>query len=249
MPSPIGLRAALSLGQTICQDLSGVSGLMMSHRASTAVAGGYLRDVALGRYPKDLDVFLDGHCNDRHILKDKVEALTAALPGAKVVNFFTTYDKWTPDIDVVCQIGLQAQQEWGFSGPTPETIDLIVLNRYALECSSQDAGGSPAAKAFEQSQTFLEALLHRIDLRINTLGATVTDSQAHRAWNYDALYNRLVARYAKLDDLERVQKRLTRLRSTKFPDWTIHYEGPTGELLDEPPTGTATDGSDLGHGD
>jgi hypothetical protein len=80
--------------------------------------------------------------------------------------------------------------------------------------------------------SFLAAVLARMDLRLNAIGAcaTSTDSSAH--WNDDALNERLVVQYARAgEDESRVAARFNRFSGPdgKYAGWQVLYEGPNGE--------------------
>jgi len=204
-----------------------------------AIAGGYVRDVALGKNPKDLDVFLDGgFLREMGVSVTKLaEMLCLMFPGGtRVERTIPCYGGWATDIDLVVKIDVAQSEGQTFTYlqglPIPESIDLIVMRRSALEEHGYLNTLSLATVSdTEMAQDFLSHVISRVDLRMNAIGATRDGPQWNPAWDYDALAQRLVVQYARRHDKqERIDKRLERLCSEKFQGWTGLYEGPEGEL-------------------
>lgn len=215
------------------------------YHGPVAVCGGYVRDIALARSPKDLDVFLDSaYVRDRKHAEMLGAAIAIQVKGARVSQIMASYGTWAKDVDVVVKVRLDLDNQelaWLDRCPIPAEVDLIVLRHQAL----RDRGYEHRLTndAYNQ-ECFLKACLARVDLRLNALGATPAFTHSHPEWDFDAYYNRLVVQYAKHDDLERINKRLKRLGSEKFPNWTQHYELSDGTLQDHP-----YESSPVGHGD
>lgn len=217
-----------------------------------AVAGGYVRDIALARTPKDLDIFLDSaYVRDRKHAEMLGAAIAIQVKGARVSKLMASYGTWAKDVDLVVKIQLDLDDQelaWLDRCPIPGEIDLIVLRHQEL----RDYGYQHRLTNDSYNQEcFLKACLARVDLRLNSLGSTPVFSHAHPEWDFDAYHNRLVVQLAKHDDLDRIAARLKRLGSEKFPNWTKHYELPDGSLSDSPPPAPKEDNlyRDLGHGD
>lgn len=221
-----------------------------SYHGPIAVAGGYVRDIALARTPKDLDVFLDSaYVRDRKHAEMLGAAIAIQVKGARVSKIMASYGTWAVDVDLVVKIKLDLDNQelaWLDRCPIPAEVDLIVLRSQAL----RDHGYEHRLTNDQFNQeNFLKACLNRVDLRLNALGATPTVTYAHPEWDFDAYHNRLVVQYAKHDDLDRIHARLKRLGTDKFPNWTRHYELPDGSLADAPPDDSQDFSSTLGHGD
>ena len=192
------------------------------------IAGGYVRDVALGKTPKDLDVFLDGGSvkESGASVKAMAEALAATFPtGSRFQQVIPCYGGWATDIDLVAKVHIERSEGMTFTDtslPIPESLDLIVMRREALMGQGYEPG-NPGS--------LLDKVIARVDLRLNAIGATPYGSSHSPAWDFDALNHRLVVQYARRDDPQaRIDKRLVRLSSGKFAGWSTLYEGPAGEL-------------------
>jgi hypothetical protein len=93
--------------------------------------------------------------------------------------------------------------------------------------------------------SFLSAVLARMDLRLNAIGACATSTDCSAYWNDDAAAERLVVQYARAgEDISRVAARFNRFSGPegKYAGWAVMYEGPEGELHSEPVQGAAHDG-------
>lgn len=205
-----------------------------------AIAGGYVRDLAASRLPKDLDVFVDGALvDDRHHAQRLGEQLADYLGHGAVVRTIPCYGTWAKDVDHVVKLefppDLAAGQEflWMNKAPIPYGgVDIVVLRRSEWEkvhaCS------------------FLGAVCARVDTRLNCIGASAEAAgpapYAHPAWNDDVENSRIVVQAARAsEDLQRIQKRVTRLAAGKYAGWTLHKETEGGGLqpLAPPPDVTA----------
>jgi len=226
---------ALSKVQALAIHLQGIL-QGCGYHGPIAVAGGYVRDVAIGKdAPKDLDVFLDsGYIRDRGV---SVQAIVVAVgkvfsEDLSPVQMIPCYGAWSNDIDLVGKTNLLTNSPLVIDLPPPHAIDIIVLRReellkqgYLPDATSSDGG-------YTQDAQFLNAVLSRVDLRLNAIGATplVTQQSAH--WDHDVLARRCVVQYERRDDqTNRIEKRLERLAGPegKFAGWDVLYEGPDGE--------------------
>lgn len=225
---------------TILADYLAGIGTSVGYMGPLAIAGGWVRDLALHRHPKDLDVFIDGGSLTR---MDEAEKLADALAGYLGHGFLRTrmlpsYGTWAPDLAKVVKIeqGMGEEPLWLRKDmPIPGFIDLIVLDRKELELG----GYRPAAHPGNGTRaSFLAAVLARVDLRLNAIGATPTGSDWAHAWSDDALHQRLVVQAARLNEGElistRILTRIARQREAgaKYEGWNVHRELPDGSLQD-----------------
>lgn len=204
-----------------------------------AVAGGYLRDLALYRQPKDLDIFLDGGMVGGMDGAEKLAAsISNRLIGASVGRCIPCYGSWAEDIVCVTSVVMPtlpslrerlSASSWPKACPLPEhSIDLVILFRERL---LKDGFTPRMVNDVYNQELFLKAVLARVDLRLNALGATpgFTTSSSH--WDMDAYNSRLVVQSARDDgDRDRIVRRLTRLTSEKFLGWTSYCEQEDGKL-------------------
>lgn len=199
-----------------------------------AVAGGYLRDVGLMRQPKDMDIFIDGgHC------KTMDEARKLAEEVSKRVSSFTLssikvmpcYGTWAEDVAMVAEVRGDFHALWPTAtAPVPEAIDLIVLLRPELIKAGYQA--RLVNDAWNQ-ESFLSAVLARVDLRLNAIGATPTHTEANPHWDFDAYYHRLVIQHSRKDGSDRISRRILRLLATKYQGWDIGYEQADGSVSNQ----------------
>lgn len=224
------LHAGRKLAQHFEEALYGAG-----YRGPTAVAGGYLRDIALARDPKDLDIFLDGgHVPSMEIAKQYALAVVSVIKGARVAKMISGYGAWAEDIVVVVNIDLDVDHQeflWVDKCAIPTSIDLVVLKRDRMV----EAGYEPRLTNDSHNQEmFLKACLRRVDLRLNAIGATSHETWAHPDWDFDAYYTRLVIQHERREGTERIQKRLDRLLGSKYKGWAVKYECEDGSVSDTP---------------
>lgn len=195
------------------------------------VAGGYVRDLATERTPKDLDVFIDGG----HAGGPKANLIAAAVctllgHGAKA-RMIPCYGTWAPDVATIIKIEFEDLEDAGqellyIDGvPIPFSVDIVVLGREQLIKN----GYTPDADA---EVSFLKACVNRVDTRLNCIGASQTQQLVHSEWIADVLNERIVVQSARAgEDLSRIAARTERLAATKFENWTQWIEWPDGEIL------------------
>lgn len=201
-------------------------------------AGGYVRDLALGRAPKDLDLFIDGGCVDEFCTPQLLgDTLAQALGHNARVEVLTFYrGAWAKDVDHVVKLEFSEEDTFDQSflyinkAPIPwGGVDIVVLNREEW------------AKALTPGGSFLSAVCSRVDTRINSIGADYNGlKHAHPLWAEDAREMRLVVqRDRAAEDMTRIHKRISRLASTKYAGWTLHQETEGGGLqrIESPPDG------------
>lgn len=209
-----------------------------AYMGPVVIAGGWVRDLALGRTPKDLDIFIDGGALAR---MDEAEHLAGVLSdylgdGWRVDKTLPCYGNWAADLEKVVKIEGPEEGAALAAQDTPvRSIDLIVLSRAEME----KAGYRPSTHMSNGVRaSFLRAVLERVDLRLNAIGSTTTGTDCASQWNEDALNERLVVQAARLDgeDSEIASRILARIgRHTepegKYAGWTVHRELPDGSLL------------------
>lgn len=212
------------------------------YHGPVAVAGGYLRDLALSFPPKDLDIFLDG---GKVGGMEGAERLTAFLSnrliGVSVGRCIPCYGSWAEDISCVSsavmptlpELRVRLAKEWPRGCPLPEvSIDLVVLLRDRLV---QDGFTPRMVNDAYNQELFLRAVLARVDLRLNALGSTPAFTTSSSLWDMDAYNRRLVVQSARDDsDRDRIIRRLERLTSDKFLGWTSYCEKQDGTLTPIP---------------
>jgi hypothetical protein len=209
------------------------------------VAGGCLRDMTLGRTPKDLDVFLDGGCIRSSAHGNVLAGLICAAfgHGAYVLRTLKSYGTWAADVDYVIKIAFPEEDKedephFDVSGiPIPYEVDVIVLNQGRMS----GFGYRPAVHMTHGTKaSFLAAVLARMDIRLNAIGACATSTDSAARWTDDALMERLVVQYARAgEDESRILARLNRFAAMdtgKYAGWRTMWEGPDGEASDHHPT-------------
>lgn len=191
------------------------------YRGPVAVAGGYLRDVALCRPPKDLDLFLDGgKVGDMSGAEQLAAAIANRLIGATVGRSIPCYGEWAEDITCVVPIILDPSRppidNWPKGCTIPQDIDLVILLRDRMVAE----GFRPRMvnDAYNQ-ELFLKAVLARVDLRLNALGSTPAFTHASPSWDMDAYNSRLVLQKTRDADSTRIAVRLYRLLLDKYRGW------------------------------
>lgn len=230
-----GRTEALHAGQKLVRYFDSILHEAGYHGA-LALAGGYLRDVALCRTPKDLDLFVDGgKVQGMAGAENLAAAIANRLIGASVGRSISCYGSWAEDITCVVSVNLSSQFQgerialdgWPKGCMIPEAIDIVVLIPERLKTE----GFTPRLTndAYNQ-ELFLKATLARVDLRLNALGATPAFTYASPDWDMDAYNSRLVIQKTRGDGTERIAKRLTRLMSDKFRGWTAYREQEDGSL-------------------
>lgn len=217
--------------------------LHLKYAGPLAIAGGYLRDVALCRTPKDLDLFLDGGMVAG---MDGAEELAATIAnrliGASVGRSMPCYGKWAEDVTCVVAINVPTADDkrkrmsldnWPKGCIVPSTsIDLVILIRDRMV--SEGYAPRMVNDTYNQ-EMFLKSVLRRVDLRLNAIGATPAFTLASPDWDKDAYYSRLVIQKARhAEDAKRIGRRLERLTSEKFLDWSTFREREDGSLQDFP---------------
>lgn len=215
------LMAAQDLAATLSARLSGV------YDGPLVVAGGWVRDKALGFTPKDLDVFIDGGiCTSLEMADTLANRINTATLQVKPRQF-SSYGTWASDVDHITQVHDHPK------GP----VDLVVLRRDALEA----AGYTPQSDVrIYRNTTFLHAVLSRIDLRVNAIGANAYQSHCAPMWDFDVAAKRLVIQASRKDEnMDREDKRLARLLGGKFFGWSVYHE--EGDTLMPYMTGDAHD--------
>lgn len=206
------------------------------YHGPVAVAGGYLRDVALCRTPKDLDLFLDGGIvGDMTGAEELAASIANRLIGATVGRSIPCYGEWAEDIACVVPITLDPSRppldNWPKGCIVPQDIDLVILLRDRLV----EGGFRPRLvnDAYNQ-ELFLKACLARVDLRLNALGSTPAFTHASPSWDMDAYNSRLVLQKTRDGDSERIAVRLYKLLLDKFRGWKPYREDTqSGSLLTE----------------
>lgn len=200
-------------------------------KSHMAIAGGYLRDLASRRKPKDLDFFFDGNdLNDMAHAAAIGKRICALLEdGAEVTQTFASYGGWALDVECVVRIALPQPTHY-CNALIPPNIDLVFLRPGQLSKFGFD--GSEA--------TFLTALCKRVDLRLNAIGCSPEHTYLDPHWEEDHAEKRLVVQCARIQpntasDVKRITKRLERLSETKFKGYSIEYELHDGSLTHRPP--------------
>lgn len=241
----LGRKDALATAQRLALHIAGAL-THVGYAGPVAVAGGYVRDIALARVPKDLDVFLDysyyrevpgwDHAagdgwNKRLAAMKFGEHLAGHLTGSRCTGSVLNYDNWAEGIEVVVkmQVTPQPGQElaWLDQCPIPDDIDLVFLGADVLPPPR-------LVNDYSNQIGFLRSVIDRVDIRMNAIGATPEAIYSNPEWDFDAYHNRLVVQKSR-HDMPRISRRLKRLKSQKFPQWTIHYEHDDGSLSDNPP--------------
>ena len=193
----------------------------------------------MARVPKDLDIFLDGGCvrSIEHALKIAAAIADLIGHGAKVERILQCYGRWAKDVDHVVKIAFDTdgQQELLYIGgiPVPFGVDVVILRRAEMG----KAGYVPSVHLDQGTRhSFLYSCLKRVDLRLNAIGSSAQTTLSANEWDDDALGSRLVIQWDRLCDqesqTERIDRRILRLQAEKFHGWTVHLEGPGGELTE-----------------
>lgn len=197
-----------------------------NYSGNLAIAGGYLRDIACRKRPKDLDIFFDAdHLKDlAHAAAIGQRLCRTIEDGAEVVRTFASYGTWAEDVEGVVSIELPEATHY-CDQLIPTKIDLVFLRPSQLKKYGYD--GSEAS--------FLSALCARVDLRLNAIGVSPQGTFVDAGWESDLLEKRLVVQKARLApgqeaDMKRIQRRLERLAQDKFKGWTVQYELHDGSL-------------------
>lgn len=269
-PSTIALNrtAALHVGQRWAKFLETATA-HEGYSGPIAVVGGYLRDIALHREPRDLDVFLFGPPEMAAAQKLAKVVAKQLSPSCEALSGIPSYGGWASDVSFVVPIAVHKDLstfKWPFPTdevPIPATIDLVVLDADAM----REAGYTPRLvnDGFNK-ELWLEACLSRVDLRLNALGATANNFTANPNWDFDAFEQRLVVQFSRKDEQERINKRLQRLTTGKYQGWSVFNETQNGEIVPvstqpepvtierDPEPGSAdgvstSEGSPMGHRD
>lgn len=191
-----------------------------------AVAGGYVRDLAILREPKDADLFLDsGFVRDEaHALEIGAQISDMFGHGAseKVINGYA----WTKDVAYIIKIEFPEGQTqkfyWLGNTPVPWAVDLVVLKRDELLKANYIPGNE---------HSFLQAVISRVDTRINAIGATPLTSLTAGQWAEDAAQHRIVINSERYgEDSKRIDTRVARLTAGKLKGWSVFHDGPNDEL-------------------
>lgn len=229
---PKTIQAAQQDAKRLAADFS--FALQRPYKGPLAIAGGYVRDLATGRLPKDLDVFLDAGFIPTLVEATELGNRLADLlgDGARVEEVFASYGTWAADVEGVVRIELP-QPSWYQNCYIPHGVDIVVLRRDKLEQYGYVVGDEPS---------YLEAIIARVDLRLNAIGATESVMRKNVWFEDDVLKERLVVQKARLDptageDLKRISRRLRRLAEEKFKGFSVAYELPNGDLSDLSPFG------------
>lgn len=230
-----GMSTALDKAKELAAYLEGLLHTA-TYLGPVVIAGGYVRDMALGKPWKDRDVFLDAALIENREHFDKVLALLCAqltptgglaVQVARIVD--ASYGVWAVDVAWVATL---------FDpNPEPRTqFDIVVLHRAQL---MDKAGYEP--KAFLEDSTrasFLKAVLRRVDVRLNAIGASASNTDNLPMWRHDVLAKRLVIQASRLEEEPaRIYRRLKAMTEpgAKYEGWKVLAEGPNGDLI-EPPT-------------
>lgn len=229
------LSSALAQAHKLAQYLQ----LFLSEEADydgpVCVAGGYVRDLATERTPKDLDIFIDSG----HTKPNLVAAAVCTLFGhGATARFIPVYGTWAPDVASIIKIEFpddvsEAGQEFLYLDgvPIPFSIDIVVLGRQQLLTH----GYTPESNA---EVSFLRACVERVDTRLNCIGATPCEQLVHSEWINDVLNERIVVQAARAgEDLSRIAARTERLSTTKYESWSQWIEFPDGDILPMKKTG------------
>lgn len=218
------------------QPLTELTGMLRSagYAGPIVLAGGYLRDTATLRAPKDLDLFLD---NDMNSIDLRRVAYRFGHEMSCASSIVSTYGSWAADVATLCKYRLLPHSAWPWTElPRPESVDLVFLDRETLT----KEGYIPVRDRGDETETsladltFLDACLARVDLRLNAIGITERFCRMSPHWDDDAEHNRLVIQQGRHDHA-RITKRLDRLLADKFAGWTAHmeldYDGSIGPPL------------------
>jgi hypothetical protein len=230
-----GRVEALHAGQKLArffEELLGEGG----YYGPVAVAGGYLRDVALCRTPKDLDLFLDGgKITDMDGAERLAATLANRLIGASVGRSIPCYGEWAEDVACVVPVKLDLSRPpldlWPKGCMIPQDVDLVILIRDRMVEHGYTA--RLTNDAYNQ-ELFLKAVVARVDLRLNALGSTPAFTHASPLWDMDAFNSRLVIQKTRGDGSARIVKRLERLLLDKYRGWTTYCEQEDGSLAPFP---------------
>lgn len=197
------------------------------YHGPVCVAGGYCRDLALLRDPKDLNVFVSSDW------ADLVPVLGVNIAVNLRGQWLRTSDEvFAPDVEGICRITLD-ETAWADRSFIPDAINIVILKSESM----LDLGYVPGSQVTEDC-SFMQACLARADLRLNSLGACSVVSAYHPEWDDDAYHQRLVVQHRCLtsgEPLKRIEDRLRAFTTDKFVGWDVRYEGPHGELLTEWP--------------
>jgi hypothetical protein len=190
------------------------------------VAGGWVRDQALGFTPKDCDVFIDGG-----LCTNTDQALQIAhllgTPGRQ----FQSYGTWASDVDHITQVA---------TGDMP--LDLVVLRREAMVKNGYLPDAQQAGSVLPHV-SFLRAVLKRLDLRVNGVGACMYGGASLPEFDADVASKMLVLQHSRAieETDDREDKRLLRLLGGKFQGWSTWAEQADGSITPYKP-GTVTIG-------
>jgi hypothetical protein len=190
------------------------------------VAGGFVRDIATNRFPKDADLFLDSaFVNGQEHAEEIGKAMAIALGNGASTRVLNAY-AWTKDVAYVAKVEFDPDQDqrhlYAAGVALPWGLDCVVLARSRME----QFGYDPATP-----ETYLSAVLSRVDTRLNAIGATPTMHHRDPMWDADVEANRIVIRHARYaEDPARIAKRVSRLAADKYKSWSIHLEQPDGSI-------------------
>ncbi len=203
-------QRALQAAHWMCKGLAWHFRHTAVYDGPVAIAGGWVRDSALGIAPKDIDIFVDGNTVNLES-SDRLAELVAVRMNMQHTHTLKSYGTWAKDVDLVAKL----------KGENLDA-DLIVLRADSL----RDQGYHPKYGVGR----FGHAVLARVDLRLNAIGATEMSMSQHRAWDADVELNRLVIQRSRMgEDMARIDHRLRRLSTTKFAGWGCYLEDDRGE--------------------
>jgi hypothetical protein len=188
--------------------------------------------MALGRLAKDRDVFIDGgYIPDDEDPLIYMAPLAAGLGGYVSQVIPCHYGTWAQDIKWVVKI---AFAERPVGSIEPLELDVVCMRRTQMLM----AGYEPHAFLDPHTQaSFLRAVLRRVDVRLNAIGASPVGTDSLLMWKHDALAQRLVVQRARwAEDGDRIAKRLARMTGVggKYEGWAVRYEGESGDLVEAP---------------
>lgn len=206
--------------------------LPLGYTEPVAVAGGFCRDLALNRIPKDMDLFVAGGTGIKGAAIGEAVA-DLIRHSAAVKQVIPNYVGWADDLDAVVKVECDPQDQrftWLAGCPLPRELDIVILNREKL----LGYGYTPSPDNYPGDTSFLQVVTDRVDIRLNAIGTTATVMHSAEGWEDDALAERLVVQWSRRHAHKRLAKRLAKHVAGKFEGWSIAYETADGSLSPTP---------------
>lgn len=212
-----------------------------------AVAGSYVRDLALLRDPTNIDVFLDA----AYVSDDKTaEAVAAHIAnslgvayGVKVSRAKRVKGLWDKGVQHVIRVtmDLGAEQQFAYIDGVmvPKVMHFVFVSRDALKRAGYD---HRVVNDGYNQENFLKAVLRLFPLRANALGAVSHYAECSPFWDLDMYNQRMVMQFMAvgIDNAEEVASRIRSLTQDKYKDWTLWYEtSQAGDIEEAAPPGGA----------